>query len=492
MIKDIDKFGPTLSVLEPYHHQSEALALTWNLEYYGFFWEMGTGKSKPIIDTAARLFSKCEIDGLLIFSDKGQYLSWFYEEVVKNLPPNIPHRLAYWGSSMPTKDAKVVDEMLVAQDDCLDILCMNTESLAFERGFGVANRFVRSHYTMTVIDEATSIKNPKSKRWKGAMAIGKLSDYRRVLTGTPMTQGPLDLWAICEFLKPGRLGFQTFSEYRAHIADKIIQIPIGRFTLEKIVKYRNLDRISEIMRGFTSRVTKAECLDLPAKVYEVLYVDMSKEQREAYERLETEAILLLKQGMVTAINGLVLLTKLHQVCQGHVKSDDGQPIRLENAKMGALIDLVERIGKKCLIWCAFQEEVRWIKETLNEHFKEEGWYAIDYYGETTNQARVENKEFFLRDPNCLWWVGTAGVGGKGLNLTVASHAIYYSNSFKLEHRLQSEDRDHRIGQTEKCTYYDLVCRDTVDLRVMKALKDKKDVATEMLDTTRLLRMIQGA
>lgn len=491
MILDIHKFGPPSQRLTPYQHQWEAYNFTRDLEYYGFFWEMGTGKSKPVIDTAAWLFSKGEIDGVLIFSDKGYYLTWYYDQIPIHMPANIPHRLTYWGSHVPRNIEKAIEDIMVAKDDCLDVLCINTEALSYERGLSIVRRFLSTHYTMGVIDESTSIKNVASKKWKNLIRLRDQFAYRRILTGTPMTQGPLDLFAQCEFLKKEALGFKSFVEFRSYFAD-MITIPVGRAQIPKVVRYKNTEVLTRSVLAFSSRVTKEECLDLPAKLYETLYVEMTESQSLAYRRMQDEAVLMLDQGLVTAVNGLTLLTKLHQICQGHVKDDNGVVIDFESGKIEALLDLTELVGdQKVIIWCAFQRDVERVVDALTDKYKGTGKYAIDYYGKTTDGDRKENKDKFLNDPNCLWWVGTPASGGKSHTLIVSHHTVYYSNTFKLEHRLQSEDRNHRIGQTENVTIYDLAVRNTIDIRVMRALKQKRDIATEIMDTNRLMRLLLG-
>jgi hypothetical protein len=492
MILDIHKFGPPSQRLEPYRHQREAYETTRELEAWGFFWEMGTGKSKPVIDTAAWLFSKGEIDGLLIFSDKGYYLNWYYDEVPKHIPLNIPHRLVYWGSSLSRDKQKEVDDIMVAKDDCLDILCVNTEALSFPRGVEVVRRFLDSHYVLGVVDESTSIKNVASKKWKNLIKMRDKFAFRRILTGTPMTQGPLDLYAQMEFLRREALGFKTFVEFRSYFAD-MMTIVVGRAQIPKVIRYKNTDILTRLVMENSSRVTKAECLDLPEKLYETLYVEMTPSQESAYNQMRDQAVIMLDQGLVTAVNGLTLLTKLHQICQGHVKDDNGNMIDFESGKMPILLDLLEKLdGKKVIIWCAFQRDVERVVEAINEKFKETGNYAIDYYGKTSDEDRRQNKDDFVNDPKCLWWVGTPASGGKSHTLVVSHYTVYYSNTFKLEHRLQSEDRNHRIGQTENVTVYDIAVRNSVDIRVIRRLKEKKDVATEVMDTNRLLKLLTGA
>lgn len=394
-------------------------------------------------------------------------------------------RIAKW-STTPTKaEARALQKMHKAEDNVLDVLCMNVEGFSSDRVYKFARDFVISHYTLIIVDEATSIKNPKAKRTKALFQLGMIADYRRIATGTPITQSPLDLWGMCTFLKAGCLGHSTFTSFRASYA-VTINMQMGSRTFPKIVGYRDLKKLTERISAFSSRLTKDECLDLPDKVYEIHHVEMTPEQVHAYTKLRDEALVqLTEESMVTSTMGMTTVEKLHQICCGHIKDDDGVIHDIPNNRINDLLSLIDNIGKQVVIWCCYQRDVENVMRALTEYGKPQGHFPMSYYGKTSEEGRLESLSQFRSNDNCRWLVGTPGTGGKGITLVNATYMIYYSCGYKLEARLQSEDRIHRIGQTSKCTYIDMACPNTVDLKVIKALRAKKNIADEVLDLHRL-------
>lgn len=461
-------------LLEPMRHQREIFESSKDLPHYGLWWEMGTGKSKPIIDTYTWLFLKREIDGVIIISDKGAYLNWNINEIPKHMVNSIPHRISVWTSSKQVPD-------LVGMDDCLDILIMNVEAFSSERAIEHALRFTKSHYTLCIVDEATSIKNIKSVRTQNICKLGRACDYRRVATGTPITQSPLDLFGQCEFLQPGLLGHRTFVGFRNEYAE-MRQMTFGSRSFQTIVGYRNLDKLTRKIQPFSSRVLKKDCLDLPDKIYEVVYVEHTPEQRKLYDDLKTYAMSQFTQGLLTVTEAITTVNKLHQINCGHVKLDDGTVVDISNNRISALMELLEKVPGKSLIWCAFQRDVELIMEAIDGRYKQE--YAVHYYGRTSTSDRECALDAIAKDPKCRWFVGTAATGGKGLTLTSATTSIYYSNSDSAEDRWQSEDRNHRKGQFCQVTYHDFVTPGTVDVKILQRLKAKQNLSYKVLDEIR--------
>lgn len=484
MINDIHKFPPQYHPVTPYAHQEKAFNESKNLRHYALWWEMGCGKTKVIIDTAVHLFLSGEIDGLLVVSDKGNYLNWIFREVPKHIMPEITHRLGFWNSQAKIHELMAARKLLMAENNCLDIAAVNIESLSGGRGMDYARDFIRAHYTMMVVDESTSIKNTKAQRTKAAIMLGAMCDYRRVMSGTPITQSPLDVYGQCEFLQQGLLGHTSFVAFRAEYARMMdIQFPGARWPTKKILGYQNLDKLHDLLSKFSSRILKTECLDLPPKVYEVIDVEHNPVQAEAYRELKETAVLQLEQGLLTATSAMTALLKLHQINCGHLKLDDGTVVDIPSCRINALLELLDNIHGKAIIWCAFQRDVELVLCALNQ--RKDG-YAVHYYGKTLNPDRIDAIDKFQNDEKCRWFVGTPASGGKGITLTAASYVIYYSNTFNLEHRLQSEDRAHRIGQAKSVTYIDLQVPKTIDVKILRALRTKKDLAHEVLDKFREL------
>jgi len=466
--------------LEPMQHQRDIFNKSKDMKYYAQWWEMGTGKSLTLIDTIKYLFLKQEIDGAIIISDKGAYLNWPITELPKCLH-GIKYRISTYSSSMKSDERKKMQEIMLAQDDVLDILVINVEAFSGEKAVDVAKQFINSHYMLIAVDEATSIKNVKSERTKNLMKLARLCDYRRILTGTPITQSPLDVFAQCEFLQPGLLGHRTFVGFRTEYAE-MRQMCFGSRSFQQIVGYRHLDKLSAKLEPFSSRILKKDCLDLPEKVYETIYVEQTPEQKKLYDDLKTYAMSQFEQGLLTSTSAITTINKLHQINCGHVKLDDGNTIDIPNNRIPALLELLEKVQGKVLIWCAFQRDVELILAALNgmEH------HAVHYYGKTTPEERARALQLFTTDSNCKWFVGTAATGGKGLTLIEATTTVYYSNSDSAEDRWQSEDRNHRKGQVNQVTYFDLVAPGTVDGKVLSRLKHKEDLAFQVLDKFREL------
>lgn len=485
MITDIKKHAPHYHVVAPYKHQEEWLEKTWQWEAFAFLWEMGCGKSKPILDTLVRLFLGQEIDGALIVSDKGCYLGWIYDHIPSHMSPQVPRRIASWKSTMDKSEKAQMEGIIHAKDDVLDIFVMNIESFVSDRAVDAAAAFLMNHHAAMVIDESASIKNPRAVRTQKALMLGKLAEFRRIATGTPMTNSPLDLFSQFQFLKPGCLGFTSFTAFRAYYAE-IITIPTaGGRHYPKIVGYRNLDQLTQSIADVSSRLLKEECVDLPEKIYETIYVEHTAEQREAYATLKTLAVAQFDQGLVTATDALKMLGKLHQINCGFIKDDDGVTHRIMSNRGLALIDQLEKLTGKVVIWGVFQEDMLMIMEAVSEKYGANS--VVHYYGLTTPDERQDALRRFRDDSECRFMASTPAAGGKGLNdLVVASEMVYWSNGFNLMHRLQSEDRLHRPGQKRNVTIFDLVTPKTVDVKIVEALLDKKDLAHQVLDHFRVL------
>lgn len=467
---------------QPYEHQSCELNRSRTLVAYAGFWEMGTGKTKLIIDTIAYLWWAKEIDGVIIVGDKGNYRNW-YGEIATHLHPSIERRVAHYAASANKTQLREMESVMVPKNDILDFLLLNVESFSSDNSMVWCDRFLKGHYVLMCVDEATSIKNPKAIRTKNVQKIGWRCDYRRILTGTPITQGPLDLFSMCEFLQRGILGFPTYTSFKCHYAiQQRIHLGPGRPSFDKIIGFRNLDDLTRSIESFSSRITKDECLDLPEKIYQTYNVELTPEQKQAYESLKQTAVIQLEQGLLTSTSVLTTIGKLQQICCGHVKLDDGTVVDIPNNRLDDLQTILETIGTehKVIIWCAFQRDVELVMRRIYD-WQKNAHSAVDYYGKTPTEKREANIKAFTTEPLCQYFVGTAATGGKGITLTCASYVIYYSNSYSLEDRLQSEDRAHRIGQTKNVTYIDLVTSDTVDEKVLAALKKKEDLASQILD-----------
>lgn len=463
----------------PFAHQREVTELSWHREYFALLMEMGTGKSKVTIDTAAALFHTKQINGMLIIAPKGVYLNWIRDEVPRHMPDQVDYAIAPWKAQMDKKETYMLQKLMTPTDGILDIMVMNIEGINVKRGMEAAVEFIENHDCLTVIDESTCIKSFNADRSRKAWTLGKLSKFRRIMTGSPITQNPLDLFSQFQFLKPACLKFTSFTAFRAYYA-VMTPVTFGNRAFAKITGYRNIDQLQREIIPISYRKLKSECLDLPPKVYQTHYFEMDPEQRRIYNKLRDEALVKFQETSVSTTSALTTIMKLQQIACGHVTDDQGVVHDVSDSRLDALSSIIENVDGKIIIWAAFRHDVERIMLDLIEDYGKES--AVHYYGDTTDDDREEAIRRFRNDPACRFFVGTAATGGMGITLVEAATTIYYSNGYNLLHRIQSEDRNHRIGQKASAvTIIDIVCEDTVDPRIVKILRAKKELASLVLD-----------
>ena len=461
---------------KPYKHQLTALEKSWNRETYAYFMEMGTGKTKVLIDNAAMLYDKGKINGILIIAPKGVVGTWYNQELHTHLPNHIENVSILWQSNI-TKKQKEKLNMLLATGEDLHILIMNVEALSTTKGVEFASKFLNSHNTLMAIDESTTIKNPKAKRTKNIVTLSMSAKYRRILTGSPVTKNPLDLFSQCYFLDPFHLGHESYYSFRMRYAIMKTANISGR-QIQLVSGFKNLGELSDKLKPFSYRVLKEDCLDLPDKIYMKRQIKLTSEQLRLYDQMRKEALATLNGKKVTTVNALTQLMRLHQITCGHFTADDGTTQPIPNNRINELMDVLDEIEGKAIIWAHYQYDIiNIIKEIVKVHGPGS---VVDYYGLTPQDERDPNRERFQSDPKCRFLVGTPSTGGYGLTLTAANTVIYYSNGYDLEKRLQSEDRAHRIGQKKSVTYVDINAEETVDEKIVKSLRKKINIASEVL------------
>ena len=233
------------------------------------------------------------------------------------------------------------------------------------------------------------------------------------------------------------------------------------------------------MNQFSYRVLKKDCLDLPEKTYTIRYVGLTDDQRKMYDELRHEALTLLDGGeLVTAQNVMTQMIRLQQVLSGHLMTDDGELIELETKRLDAVLDIVTETSGKTLIWSRFRNDIQRLGKLLEKNFPTQ---VATYYGDTPDNERQEIVTRFQdADSGLRFFIGNPATAGYGLTLTEANTVIYYANDFNLETRIQSEDRCHRIGQKNTVTYIDLITENTIDERIVQALRNKIDLGAVVL------------
>ena len=426
---------------KPYAHQLTALEKSWNRETYAYFMEMGTGKTKVLIDNLAMLYDKGKVNGALIIAPKGVVGTWYNQELPTHLPDHIDNMTILWQAHITKKQQEKLNTLFEAGER-LHILVMNVEAFSTEKGMKFAAKFLSCHNTLMAIDESTTIKNPKAKRTKNIVDLAGHAKYRRIMTGSPVTKNPLDLFSQCYFLDPFHLNHESYYSFRMRYAIMKTANISGR-KIELVAGFKNLGELSDKLKPFSYRVLKEDCLDLPDKIYMKRNIKLSNEQHKVYDQMKKEALAVLNGKKVTTVNALTQLMRLHQITCGHFTSDDGATQPLPNNRISELMNVLEETEGKAIIWAHYQYD---ITEIIKNVIKVHGPGSIvDYYGLTPQDERQSNIKKFQDDPKCRFIVGTPSTGGYGITLTAANTVIYYSNGYDLEKRLQSEDRAHRIG-----------------------------------------------
>jgi len=464
---------------KPYDHQRTAMDHAGNKDAYGFFMEMGTGKSKVLIDNLGTLFLKGKCNFALIIAPKGVYRNWVAKEIPEHMSDDVPHRVIRWVSS-PNKQQKQELNSIKDAYSGLTIFVMNVEAFSTVKGqnagIWLAKRLGK--FGMIAIDESTTIKNHKAKRTKALMKIAAGFSYRRLLTGSPVTKSPLDVYSQCEFLRPGLLGYDSYWAFQSRYAVVKKQNMGGR-SFTQVVGYRNLEELTERIDRFSYRVLKKDCLDLPEKTYTARYIPLTKEQKMMYERIQREALMLFDDGeMVTAPAVITQLLRLQQVLSGHIKTDEGKVVTFPTKRMDALHEIMDEHDGKAIIWSRFRYDIIKITEMLNKDYGEGS--AAPYYGDTKDDESNQIVQDFQNGSKLRFFVGNPATAGYGLTLTEANLVVYYANDFNLETRIQSEDRAHRIGQKNNVTYIDLISEGTIDEKIVEALRNKIDIGARVL------------
>jgi SNF2 family DNA or RNA helicase len=465
---------------KPYAHQETALEKSWDKIEYGYFMEMGTGKSKVLVDNMAMLYDKGKINGALIIAPKGVYNNWYTSEIPTHLSNHIKPKVVLWTSNISKEKEKEYKSLFETGYD-LHILIMNVEAFSTKKGSEFAYKFLKSHNTIMAVDESTTIKTPTAKRTKTILMLGQYAKYRRILTGSPVTKSPLDLYSQCTFLNEELLGHASFYSFRNRYAHMINKNFGGR-RVQIVSSYQRLDELEEILKEFSYRVLKEDCLDLPEKIYIKRNIQLTDEQEKAYSTMKSAALALLKGKMATAPHVLTQMMRLHQITCGHLKNDDGTITKLKNNRLDELLDLLDEIEGKAIIWANYVHDIEEITTAVKKKYGENS--IVQYYGAIDSKTRQDgiNKFQNVNSP-VKFFIGNPQTGGYGITLTAANTVIYYSNGYDLEKRLQSEDRAHRIGQKKSVTYVDLIAEKTIDEKIVKALRKKINIASEVMGDT---------
>lgn len=466
--------------LPPFDHQLRELDRSLAMDAYGALWEMGTGKSKFIIDTAAHLYRAGEIDTVFVLAPNDVHRNWITDELPDHMPDDVMEQTCavhYLGGRIGTKWHRAEVSELMAHKG-LKFLTMSYNSLMTNMGRKTAWQLLKNNRVLYVGDESGAFKSPGAKTTKRVVASGKYARFRRILDGTPVSNSPFDIYSPFMFLddkfwKRHAIGTATvFKHHFGHFRK------VPDTTQEFCTGYKRLDELHEWIQPISSRILKSEVLDLPPKLYTSVKFDMAPEQRRLYEQVRDEYRAELRDGRVLDAGlTIVRMLRLHQITSGYLPTDDDSEepayrISDKNPRLDCLTAWADRLPHQGIIWARFRLDIDQIMAAL-------GPKAVRYDGAVSGDDRERNKRAF-KAGDAQFFVSNTSVGGTGLTLTEAKSMMYYNNDFKLRNRLQSEDRFHRIGQGDSVLITDVMASGTIDFQIVKSLRKKKDVSDMVL------------
>ena len=436
---------------KPFKNQFLGLLYTTRIMPFALLWEMGTGKTRTAIETFLFYRKQGKVDKCLIICPLSVMDNW-EQEIDK------------WSDCSVEVLRGNKDQKLEQLDNELaDFFIINYESV---RVLEEPLSQWADSATMIVADESTKIKNPEAKRSKALVKLGYKTEYKLIMTGTPVTQHVYDLFTPFLFLDSG----ETFGLRYDIFLDRYF----WQEGYRRIPKAGALDQISNRMYTKGLRFLKKDCIDIPDKMYVQRQVELPEYNKSKYDEMVRYAITEIENSeKITASIILVQLLRLSQITSGFATDVSHSEVNFtENPKLDALEDILEECDGKVVIWARFRQDVRNIL-TLCSKLEIN---AVSIWGEVNEQDRANNVRKFQTDDDTRVIVGTPQTGGLGINLTAASTVIYFSNSYSLQDRLQSEDRVHRSGQTNKVTYIDMLAKNTIDIGILKILMGKKNIA----------------
>lgn len=461
--------------MKPYKVQLDALKASCFLPEFGYILDMGLGKTKIILDNACILYEHNKIQALLVVAPNSVYRNWSLREIPKHMAEHIDYRVWVY-----KQDNMELLRHFLEHPGPLSVLLANTEAFSTRKDLAhILGTFMEISPTMMVVDESTMIKQVKSERTKTIIAMGRKAAYRRIATGLIAPNGPMDLFGQFQFLREKCLGTNSSTAFKARYC-KLAQVRVSRSVMkDKIIGVQNQEELRAIIDRMSFRATKEECLDLPEKTYEFIESDLDEESQFHYKKMKEEALFEIQNEdpdasvFIRSTNRINMVMRLQMITCGHIKEPDGRGIRFSNRRIKDTIETLERIGGPVIIWSVFTKDIEDLTIAIRKEWGNDS--CVQFFGGTTLNAKDDAVNRFMSG-KARFFVANQASGRFGLTLTASSTAVYYSNNWDLEHRIQSEDRIHRIGQLNRCLYLDLIAPRTVNGPMVDSLRKKLDMA----------------
>jgi SNF2 family DNA or RNA helicase len=460
--------------------QQEILDASIDKKLWALFCEAGTGKTFMAIRTSEHWWGREWADCVLVICPKTLIFgTWIDVELPKH--SSIPYNAWGWKSTF-TKTIKADLIKKLKDKTKLLYIIVNHDAITSKSFLPVYNTLIKFRKTGFIYDESTAIKSIKTDRAKAAIEMGKAAVFKRIMTGTPITEGPLDVYSQTEFLEEGILGFKSYFSMKTRYCE-IRMKKFGARSFPEIIGYRDLDNLYNRLERFSSFLKLKDCVDMPEQVFSSISVEMTAEQETHYKTLRKLAIAWIEEHEVTAVNALALMRKLHQVAVGQMKIDDTTYVSIDNNRLATLKEIMDDVNHQVIIWSVYRNSTLDILKYLGnravgisvKHSPEqrsqliEQWKRGDHQGLVLNQASAAH----------------------GLTLIEGLTSVFYSNDFSLERRLQALRRPYRLGQTNRTRVIDLFAPGTVEVGILNSLIQKEEIANIATDKKKLIDLIDG-
>ena len=456
-----------------YSHQNTSFELLQANDNFALLMEMGTGKTLPMLKDLYFKIKQGKVKNAVLIAPSGSYRN-LYAEIQKWIP-DVDAEVFVWVSSA-SKNKTDFDKFL-AQRDKNRILIINIEALSLVASAreGVQEFLKHSPDNFVCVDESQCIKSMSSTRTKFILKIAPLAKYRRIMTGLVSPENPLNVYSQFYFLDPAILGFSNFFSFSARYSITRKMHLRNTRSINVVVGYKNLPELKDKIAQKSYRVRTEDVLDLPEKIYmPIREVELTDVQKRLYKEMKTQAIAQIKDTFITAQISATILTRLHQILMGHVTDEMGLTVEVPTNRVHAVLEILEDHQGKAIIWAPYPRLLEKIYDAIKDEYGTET--VVEYWGRTNSNDRVDAVKRFQEDPVCRFFVSNQAVGGEGINLTEANLVIYAANSWKASERQQSEARAHRSGTKHTVTYIDIAANNTMEHKLINALRQKFDLA----------------
>ena len=470
MVFDVVKPERTSQNMDAYREVSQEMNL--KNKGFGLLFEMGCGKTLTSIAIMGALHQEGKIDRVLIVAPTSVVAVW-------------PHELADFADYPFTvemllgdkrKRLKSITDLTKYPSPKLKVAVINYESVWKD---DIKEAIETYDPDLIICDESQRIKTHNSKQSKAMHELGDKAMYKMILSGTPVQNNVTDIWSQYRFLDKSIFG-ELYYAFQNHFC---VMHSVFR---KKVLRTINEKELVTKEHSIAFRVTKEEALDLPEQTFETRYIEMTPKERKTYDALKRESVADIEGGgTITATTILTKLLRLQQFTGGFlVKDGADQPEQVSTAKIEALKDIIEDHvidgGKKLVVFARFIPEVNAIIEMAEKTLPKDK-KVVSIQGSVKKEERGNIIEQFQKDPDTVLIIGQIDTLGVGVTLTAADTCVYYSKTYNYATYEQSLSRIHRIGQRNVCTYIDLVCADSVDEKITRALRKKEDIATKIVD-----------